>query len=357
MSPKNGDRSSKSSGFGKVMRWVGYITAILSLAGALGGMVKVLSRRVETRRQVDALLSSATVHAGGKDYETAWQNLEQASTLDPTSAKVQVAEENMAMTWLDRDIHAGPTGKFAWVTEKLKPVLARGVSSSKPGPRQADLLAHLGWCYFLEYRDQYLDANPAAAAEYAKAVEEDPNNPYAQSMWGHWLLWGQENVPEAEKHFSAALASHRETSYVRGMQLGALLNHRDREADEEIVRVANEMRKQQQTIDADVTDRIFGMYYSEIDPWAPLPVKFVNAVLPQEHLETFHWLFDKVQLDDGKAVERSYYLGVLEEVAGRREEALAQYRAVQAKTAENNSVRRAADSGIKRLSKTTTKDK
>jgi len=102
------------------------------------------------------------------------------------------------------------------------------------------------------------------------------------------------------------------------MQLSALLNHHNREVDTEVVRVANAMRKEQQTVNADETRRIFEMYYSEIDPWAQLPVKFVNAVPPEEHVETFHWLFDKVRLDDSKSVERSYYLAVLEDVAGRR---------------------------------------
>jgi tetratricopeptide (TPR) repeat protein len=349
--PDAASGKTTSSDFATIMKWVGYITAILSLLGALGGIAKVVSDRVQTRRKIEALLSSAAVQAGGKDYAGAWQNLEDASKLDPGSARVQTAEENLAMKWLDDNIHAGPTGKFSSTTEKLKPVLARGVTLSKPGPYQADLLAHIGWCYFLEYRDQYLDPNPAAAAEYAKAAKEDPNNPYAQAMWGHWLLWGQQYVPEAEKHFAAALASHRETNYVRGMQLSALLNHNDWLTDSEVVRVANDMRKEQQiTVNATRTRRILEIYRSEMNPFLPLPVKFVNVVPPEEHLATFHWLFDK--LDDWELLERSYYLAVLTEVAGHREEALAMYRAVQSQATGGNSILRATEPAIKRLSAT-----
>jgi tetratricopeptide (TPR) repeat protein len=356
------DRKAKSGEFAKMMKWVGYATAILSLAGAIGGIGKTLwdraethrkaiSTRVETHSELDNALAAAQLEAGARDYLSAWKSLDDASKIDPSSDRVHTAQEDLAMKWLDDEIDPGPNGKFLTITEKLKPVLVRGVTASKPGPRQADLLAHIGWCYFLEYRDQALDSNPAAAAEYAKAVEEDPNNPYAQAMWGHWLLWGQEDVPGAEKHFAAALASHRETNYVRGMQLSALLNHSNREVDMEVVRVANAMRKERQTINADETHQIFEMYYSEIDPWTAVPVKFANAVPPEEHLETFHWLFDKVQLDGSKSVGRSYYLAVLEEVAGRRDQALATYRGLQSEVAEGNSIRNAADAGIKRLSK------
>jgi tetratricopeptide (TPR) repeat protein len=355
------NRKAKSGEFTKMMKWVGYATAILSLAGAIGGIGKAIwdraethrkaiSARVETHSQLDDTLAAVQLEAGARDYPSAWKSLDDALKIDPSSAKVHTAQEDLAMKWLDDEIDAGPNGKFSSITEKIKPVLVRGATASRPGPHRADLLAHIGWCYYLEYRDHDLDPNPAAAAEYAKAAEEDPNNPYAQAMWGHWLLWGQEDVPEAEKHFAAALASHREANYVRGMQLSALLNHSNREADMEVVRVANSMRKEQQTINADETQRIFEMYYSEIDPWTALPVKFANAVAPEEHLETFHWLFDKVQLDDWKSVERSYYLAVLEEVAGQKDQALAAYRGLQPKAPESNSIRRAADAGIKRLS-------
>jgi len=355
------DRKVKSGEFAKMMKWVGYATAILSLAGAIGGIGKAIwnraeahrkaiSVRVETHSELDNTIAAAQLEAGARDYPSAWKSLDDALKIDPSSAKLHSAQEDLAMKWLDDEIHAGPGGKFSAITEKLKPVLVRGATASKPGPHRADLLAHIGWCYFLEYRDQALDSNPAAAAEYAKAAEEDPNNPYAQAMWGHWLLWGQQDVLEAEKHFAAALASHREMDYVRRMQLSALLNHHNREVDTEVVRVANAMRKEQQTVNADETRRIFEMYYSEIDPWAQLPVKFVNAVPPEEHVETFHWLFDKVRLDDSKSVERSYYLAVLEDVAGRRDEALATYRSVQSKEPEG-AIRQAVDAGIKRLSK------
>ena len=163
---KPGGDKGNPGNFGKVMKWVGYITAILSLAGAITGIVKVVAHRAETPLQIDTLLSSATVAIRGKDYASAWQSLDDAAKLNANSGKVRTAREDLAMTWLDDGIHAEPDGKFSGITTKLKPVLAQGVAATKLGPRQADLLAHIGWCYFLESRDGIFGPDPPG--QYAR---------------------------------------------------------------------------------------------------------------------------------------------------------------------------------------------
>ncbi|MGC1902655.1 MAG: hypothetical protein WA715_02440 [Candidatus Acidiferrum sp.] len=349
---KPGGDKGNPGNFGKVMKWVGYITAILSLAGAITGIVKVVAHRAETPLQIDTLLSSATVAIRGKDYASAWQSLDDAAKLNANSGKVRTAREDLAMTWLDDGIHAEPDGKFSGITTKLKPVLAQGVAATKLGPRQADLLAHIGWCYFLESRDGIFGPDPPG--QYARAIEEDANNPYAQAMWGHWLLWDRTDLDEAEKHFAAGVASKREGDYVRRMQLDALMNHNNERFDAEVVRVANDMRKEQRAIDAERTDHIFGIYFFEINPRDQVPTKFVNAVPPAEHLATFHWLFDNADLSEDKKPERTYFLAVLNEAAGQRDQALELYRSLQAKPGEKEkgeSTWPGVDAGVKRLSK------
>jgi tetratricopeptide (TPR) repeat protein len=357
------DRKSKSSDFVKIMKWVGYATAILSLAGALGGIGKALwdraeshhkeiATRVETHSELDNLLGAAQLEAGARDYPAAWKSLDDALKIDPGSAKAHTAQEDLAMKWLDNDIDAGPNGKFSTITEKLKPVLVRGVTASKPGPRQADLLAHIGWCYFLEGRDESLEPHSAAVAEYAKAVAEDADNPYAQAMWGHFLLFFENKVSEAQAHFAAALASHREVGYVRHMQLSALLDCNENACREETVRVANDMRKEGTPADARAANNIFAIYFFELNPHEKVPARFVNAVPPAEHLATFHWLFDRADLGDNKKMEQSYYTGVLAEAAGQRDEALAMYKDTMSQGDKNSSTLwEPADAGVKRLSK------
>lgn len=349
MSPGDDGGSGK---FGKVMKWVGYTTAILSLAGAIGGIVKVVANRAETRRQIGALLSSATVAAEGKDYAAAWQSLEDASKLDSKSEKVQKAREDLAMAWLDDRIRPEGNGKYSGITAKLKPVLTHGVTLTKPGSRQADLLAHIGWTYFLDSRDGALGLDPAG--EYAKAISEDANNPYAQAMWGHWLLWDRTQLDEAEKHFAAGIAAKRQGDYVRRMQLEALMNHQNDRCDAEVVRVANEMRKEERKVDSHNAHQIFQVYELDMNPREDVPVTFVNAVSPVEHLATFHWMFDDFNLRDDEKGEESYFLAVLNEAAGQRDEALRLYRSLQVKPSEKaqgGSTWPGVVAGIKRLSK------
>jgi hypothetical protein len=345
-----------SGKFGKVMKWVGYVTAILSLAGLIGGIVKVVADRAETRRQIDALLASATVAAQGTDYATAWQSLEDASKLDSNSDRVQRAREDLAMQWLDDRIRPEPNGDYGGITAKLKPVLARGVTASKPGQRQADLLAHIGWAYFLESLDK-TTFGPDPAGEYAKAIGEDANNPYAQAMWGHWLLWDHadhSDLDEAEKHFSAGIASNRLGDYVRRMQLEALMNHKNDRSDAEVVRVANEMRKEQRRVDSYNVQKIFDVYAIDMNPREQAPATFVNAVPPAEHLATFHWVFDNLNLRDDQRHEETYFLAVLSEAAGQRDEALRLYRSLEptpGERAKGAMTWPGVDAGIKRLSK------
>lgn len=341
---------SKDNKISRALKWVGYLTAILSLCATLAGIAKVVYGRMETRRKTDALLSAEAVQLESHDYRSAWRTLEQAAQLMPDSRKVQAAQESLAMAWLE-DVHLSEKQKFSDVTQKLEPVLTRAVAAAKPGARRADLRAHIGWAYFLESRDGRFDLDPAGP--YAEAVAEDHDNPYAQAMWGHWILWQNcGKISEAAGHFTAALASHRQGDYVRRLQLSALLNCQDDEAALETIRVANAMRQEQRTIDAWSRAHIYSLYYG-FDSGTPRVIHMVNAVPPTEHLATFHWLFDTQGSDENSQnVSRSFYIGVLEEAAGHREEAIASYGVVVRRvTSHSDPLWQAADTAIKRLSR------
>jgi hypothetical protein len=330
-----------------IMKWVGYTTAILSLLAGLGAIGKSVFQHFDVQRKIDALLSSEAVQEKGQDYSSAWKSLEAASQLDPDSAKVRAAQETLAMDWLE-NIRVLDNENFSDIAEKLDPVLTRGATSAKSASQQADLLAHLGWSYFLRNREGRFGLDPAAS--YAQAVQKDANNPYAQAMWGHWILWNHGDLEDAEKHFAAALASHREQDYVRKLQLSALLNIHDDPHDEEIIRVSNAIRKEQGSIDDDMRHRIFGLYYFRMLPPRPATPAFIHAVAPADHVATFHWMFDKVALDDSNADLRAYYLSALEQAAGQRDEALAGYKAIKQKIAgRSGTLASAVDAGIKQL--------
>ena len=330
-----------------IMKWVGYVTAVLSLLAGLGAIGKSVYQHFDVQRKIDGLLSSEAVQQKGQDYSSAWRSLEAASQLDPDSAKVRAAQETLAMEWLE-NIRVSENEKFSDIAEKLDPVLTRGATLAKSSSQQADLMAHLGWSYFLRNREGRFGLDPAAS--YAEAVKKDANNPYAQAMWGHWILWNHGDLADAEKHFASALASHREQGYVRKLQLSALMNVHDDPYDEEIIRVANAIRKEQGSIDDDMRHRIFGLYYFRMLPPRAGTPAFINAVAPVDDVATFRWMYDKLDLDESNANLRAYYLCALQQAAGQRDEALAGYKALKQKIAgRSGTFANAVDAGINQL--------
>lgn len=296
-----------------------------------------------------ALLTTAIEQKKARDYSSGWQTLEKAAQLDANSSEVEAARENLAMAWLD-DIHLQENQTFSDVAQKLEPVLTRSVAATKPGPQQADLRAHIGWAYFLESRDGRSDLDPGR--NYREAAAEDPNNPYAEAMWGHWILWQHcDRVNEAIGHFGAALASQREGDYVRHLEMAALLNCHDEQSELEVVRVANGMREEHRSPDDWQRDHILLIYYGRLLPSAKDAAEFINAVPPSEHVATFRWLFDALDADDRNHWLRAYYLAVLDEAAGQHEEAIANYRLVLGHMPPHTSAAwQGADAALKRLS-------
>lgn len=255
------------------------------------------------------------------------------------------------MLWLE-DMHLQQNQTWSDVVQKLEPVLTRAVADAKPGQHQADLRAHIGWAYFLESRDGRSDLDPAGS--YREAVAEDPNNPYAEAMWGHWTLWNHcYSVKEAAPHFAAALASHREDDFVRRLQLDALLDCGAEDAAQEVIRVVNAMRKEQHALTNWDRSHIYGIYYSEFSHESAKTAEFINAVPPAEHIATFHWLFDDWDTDDKTTpLSHTLYLARLQEAAGQPEEALANYKSVLSLTPPHSGTRwEVANAGVKRLSR------
>lgn len=331
----------------KIFLWVGYATAIISLIAGARQLGKVVLDRLDTDKKVNALLADEAVELGGKDYQSAWHSLEQASAIDNKSAKVKAAQEDLAVEWLD---NIGPSRgeNLSDIAHKLEPVLTSGIASSTAPSHRADLLAHLGWCYALEstYGSGALDP----VSVYAKAVQEDEHNPYAQAMWGHWILSTGGSLSDATAHFNSALVSGRERDFVRDLQLTALLNPSDDKYEEEVIRVANQIRKENGSIGDGVRHSIFGIYYFRVSHTTPATKKFLEAVPANEHLATFDWLFSEMTLNESDQISRTYYQGVLQEAAGKRDEARNSYQQVLSQKGDRNGgIFAEAAQGLKRV--------
>jgi hypothetical protein len=332
----------------KVLKWIGYVTAVLSLIAGIRGLQTLISGKMESHQKTESLLASEQLQLRAHDYESAWQTLEQASQTGAEADKVRDARETLAMEWLE-NIHVQDTQKFSDIVKKLDPVLTAGAAAARSPQHKADLLAHLGWSYFLRGRDGMTGIDPATT--YAEAIQDDPDNPYAHAMWGHWILWKSRRPDAAMPHFDAALRSNRQRDFVRNLQLTALLNGQNPACDQEVVRVLNAIRKENGSVDEDTRQKLFSLYNGELI-YSDDPGAFLNAVAPAEQLATFHWLFDRMDLSESAAISRSFAIAVLQEAAGQRAEALASFQAVSAQLdGHSGSLLTKTQAAIRRLSR------
>ena len=345
-------KDGKDSGFSRVLKWVGYLTAIFSLCATVWGVGKYLYGRAETGKSLSELFATEAEQEKSRDYSSAWQTLERAAKLNADSDKVRAAQEKLAVTWLDA-VYFLENQKYSAVAQKLEPILSGAAGAARPGRERADLRARVGWAYFLESRDGTSTVDPTGP--FREAVAEDANNPYAEAMWGYSLLWNQcYRIREAASHFAAAISSQREGQFVRRLQLYALLGCNTEEADREVVHVANAMRKEQRTVDDLQRSDILGRYFFELGHVKPESSAFINAVPPAEHVATFHWLFDSLDAstdgDSSNRISRVYYLAQLQEAAGQRDEALASYKLVLSQIPRTNNLWDPSNAAVKRLS-------
>ncbi len=313
-------------GSGRLLKWIGSITAVFSLiAGAYGGWT-FFSGQFEKRHAVDELLAAEAARVSAGDYAAGWKAVEQATAIDSISAKVQRVQEDLAMQWLE-NIRLSGGQTFSEITARLEPALVRGVASTKAPQRQADLLAHLGWSYFLRRRESPDGPDPEFA--YRDALQKDPANPYAHAMWGHWILWNHGELAKANEQFAAAIASARPVrAYVRTLQIAATMNNDSDEFEEETVRVANAIRSEHGDLDPGVRRRILSIYSRRlVSPYGHTP-RFLKALPPDENLATFDWLAQGT--NPGGAGLLGYSRSRLLEAAGHADEALAGYRVVKA---------------------------
>jgi hypothetical protein len=364
--PPAGDQGPRRSGLEKALKWVGAITAILSLIFGLVKLAELVSDVGERQRQIAELHKVGKQQQSAADYEGAWASFEQAlkaaepggqlakltGQLSDERRALREAQEDLAMEWL-RNLSV-PKGKtFSDVVDKLVAVVHRGAASAS-GARKADLLAHLGWADFLRWRDGNRRLNPER--QYREALEIDPANPYAHAHLGHWMLWAGEKPQEARQHFSSALASGRAREYVRGIQLAAVRN-RGSDGDREFLAVVNDMRKNGEKLGSRTRSDVYSIYSfaCAMRHDASRLAGLLAAVPATEQLATFQALFygaNDEDFDAGRRQGRDACLATLMEAAGQQEEALRTWLAIRQNLPPGNGSRlgdRAQDA-MKRLS-------
>jgi tetratricopeptide (TPR) repeat protein len=301
--------------------------AVLALALVVGAglMFRWASERSKREREITALTQAAKVQADAGDYAGAWDQYAKAVALAPDKDDVIRARERLAMDWLENIRVTQGVGTFTAIVEKVSPVLA-GCAATNEAPRAADCHAHLGWADGLRAREGAGGLDPVA--HYQRALKIDRDNPYAHAMWGFELLKSPRSLAEARTHFDAALVSQRERSFVRLLQLSALLNGSNPEVENDVVRVVNDMRIKGEAIPGAVVGRLWNVYYARVFNGYDRE-SFLAAIPAADHIATFQWLFPEEKVATDRKNLRLYMIAALQEQAGARAEALANYQKVR----------------------------
>jgi hypothetical protein len=165
---------------------------------------------------------------------------------------------------------------------------------------------------------------------YREALALDPANPYANAMWGHWMLWRsrRSGLDTARQLFGAALATPRARDFVRTLQLAALMDRaRPQDGVEyavELIGALDDARKHGEEIEPRIRSRVYSYAY-----WGHFRADaetLLRALPPADHLATYRWLFDDPEYAPPKGFSGQYFLARLEEAAGAKADALETYR-------------------------------
>jgi len=336
-----------------LLKWVGAATAVIGLITALSGVVGPLKGWWSAGRQSKALLAVGQKQAELGEYEAAFATYSDLLKTDPGNVAAVHSRLDVAMLWLENFHVSGENDneikqKAEGIFQRISPVLEGGLSNEK-GYRAADVVAHLGWLNWLKANNTYEDEK--VEENFARALAMDPGNVYANAMMGNWLLENHRGPEEAKKYFAIALASGKERPFVRECQLGGMIYSDTPGVLAELIRVANDMRKNGETITDDRRGRVHSYFDAGLGSDEDLR-EVLTAVPPDEEWATYQWI-DR-PLTEWAAfsrVDQQFVQASLWEIAGKRDEALKQFRQIQhdPESGDGTLARRISDA-VKRLS-------
>jgi HEAT repeat protein len=286
-------RIPKSGWLRIVQRYRAQLLVLLALAIVGAGAGWWYQEYQVKRAALERLFSEGKIQQDNGHYEDAWRLSEQARSLAPDNPDVHENEAKLAMTWLDDARYTEGKGSFSAIVDKVLPALSRcSVSPNKA--HAADCFAHMGWGDFLKSREGQGGVKPEQF--YQRALALDPENPYAHAMWGHWLIVNGNHVAEAQQRFAAALNSGRERKFVRELQLAALQWVGADENQVELIRVCNEMRKENDLLPEAARSRLLSwVYFGNRDT---VLAKLDQTLPADEHLATFQWLIQGIDITE-----------------------------------------------------------
>ncbi len=288
---------------GNILKWFGGIAAVVSLIIGVTQVSSIVQSWSEKRQAVEELVQASYLRDKAGDYQAAWQLMEDALKLDPSSALARKKQVFLAMKWLrylNRGFGFSDDKKKDLVIKTILPVLYRG-AVIKDSTLAADTLAHIGLAGFIQGTKQRIyRINPLT--QYEQALDKDPANVYGHTFIGQWIIYKQrreeceqETLDKALHHFSAALATGKDHHYVQEAKFTSLLDC-DVLGKTIAIREANSIRLKESLLDLDIRLDLIKLYKplwymgDQSVRWKKEIESLLGALSPKELFDTYVWL-------------------------------------------------------------------
>lgn len=341
------------------LKWLGGIATVVSIVLAVNSLVGFYGGFLEKREAVQELAAAADQLRDDGDYARAWSLYEEAREMDPGARIVRRGQEALVEAWLP-NVHITGDETFTDIVNKTLPVLMRALVRSA-GEKKADFQALIGWAHYLEQRERRIkDADVPGL--YAKALQMNPENTYANTFLGHWYISNEENLEMGLSHFRQALNTGLYRSFVRDYQWSALSNMKRSTStgDDEHIAVRREQLKMIHEMlvleEPWVTGRSDNFPQEAIEaygqPYRPRYDWFEKvwpALEPEQHLQLLRRMQAAFKPDSLLSTQAHYLLGRTLEKMNSRAEALAVYQALDEVLTANDRFRAPLDKALERL--------
>lgn len=355
------ERNAEQSGGSRwpfVMGWVGRITALIGLFTAIGGGITWLVNHHSQQSELKAKMAVAEAQAKQGEYQASIQTYADILKTNPLYRPALDAQLDATMEWNENFHVLVPEGESATSAsgpelDQMMEILDAGFTRAK-GSRAADVEAHLGWAHFLNQKIAEREFGSTAEQNLRAALAADPTNVYANAMLGNWLLQTNGSLAEAIQRFDIAVASGKARPLVRTFELGGLIDHDEKGARTELIRVANDMRKSNEPLDADNRRRIRVTCFDPIIAGHGELEECLTAVPSDEAWATYLWLNNNSAGGDDRPQVREFVYANLLELNGKKQESLAKYRTLQKELkSQPGSLKERVDAAVTRLSRST----
>jgi tetratricopeptide (TPR) repeat protein len=353
------DTAEEPTPFKRIMTWVGSISALIGLFASLAGGYHWLANHREQEKQLKSQMAVAEGQAKLGEYASAVASYDEILKANAMYAPALDEQLGVVMTW-DENYHAlgreghDPADVAAPQLDKMMAVLDAGLARST-GSRAADVQAHLGWAHFMNAKIAEREVGGDAENDFRAALKADPANVYANAMLGNYLLQKRGDFGEAIAHLQAAVATGKERALVRTLEFGGLEDDEQDGARAELMKMANEMRKNEEALTEGRKHRLLQQCCEPPYTDHGELVESLSAVPGDEAWKTYLWLDDTERTGtDAQAqrLMREFIEDTLLEIAGKKSEALEKYRALQVELKPTRfSLQDSVNEAIARLSK------